>query len=83
MNKQPPEYLQGNVDAWQQGAASYVAAAEHGFGQSRYLFESLQVIGVTASGTAHLTDSPQALYPCQPVRQSSSCSEWSISAAAP
>ena len=29
MNNQPPEYLQGNVDAWQQEAASYVAAAEH------------------------------------------------------
>jgi len=28
MNDQPPKYLQGNVDAWQDKAAEYVAAAE-------------------------------------------------------
>lgn len=28
MNDRPPEYLQGNVEAWQEKAADYVAAAE-------------------------------------------------------
>lgn len=28
MNKQPPEYLQGNIDAWQREAENYVEAAE-------------------------------------------------------
>ena len=28
MNDRPPKYLQGNVDAWQEKAAGYVAAAE-------------------------------------------------------